>query len=34
MDEGYRAMDNDCKRESEASEWVNGLIKDSANAAR
>lgn len=34
MDEGYRAMDNDCEREAEASEWVNGLINDSANAAR
>lgn len=34
MDEGYRAMNNDGQREAEASEWVNGLIADAANAAR
>ncbi len=34
MDEGYRAMGKDRNREAEASEWVNGLIADSANAAR
>lgn len=34
MDDGYRAMGNDLQREAEASEWVNGLINDSANAAR
>ena len=34
MDEGYRAMGNDQQREAEASEWINGLIADSANAAR
>ena len=34
MDDGYRAMNSDCEREAEASEWVNGLINDSANAAR
>ncbi len=34
MDDGYRAMRNDTQREAEASEWINGLIVDSANAAR
>ena len=34
MDEGYRAMGNDLQREAEASEWINGLIGDGANAAR
>ena len=34
MDEGYRAMGNDRQREAEASEWINGLIADTANAAR
>jgi hypothetical protein len=34
MDEGYRAMNNDTQREAEAAEWINGLIADSANAAR
>jgi hypothetical protein len=34
MDEGYRAMSNDPQREAEASEWINGLIADTANAAR
>ena len=34
MDEGYRAMSNDRQRETEASEWINGLIADTANAAR
>ena len=34
MDDGYRAMRNDTQREAEASEWINGLIADSANAAR
>lgn len=34
MDEGYLAMGNDRQREAEASEWVNGLIGDGANAAR
>ena len=34
MDEGYRAMSNDQQRETEASEWINGLIGDVANAAR
>lgn len=34
MDDGYRAMSNDTQREAEASEWINGLIADSANAAR
>ena len=34
MDEGYRAMGNDQQREADASEWINGLIADTANAAR
>ena len=34
MDEGYRAMGNDRQREADASEWINGLIADTANAAR
>ena len=34
MDEGYRAMSSDRQREVEASEWINGLIADSAHAAR
>lgn len=34
MDEGYRAMSCDHQREAEAAEWINGLISDSANAAR
>jgi hypothetical protein len=34
MDEGYRAMSSDRQREAEASEWINGLIADTANAAR
>ncbi len=34
MDEGYRAMRSDSQREAEASEWINGLISDAANAAR
>lgn len=34
MDDGYRAMRNDTQREGEAAEWINGLIADSANAAR
>lgn len=34
MDEGYRAMNNDHQREAEATEWINGLIGDAANAAR
>ena len=34
MDDGYRAMGNDRQREAEASEWINGLIADTANAAR
>jgi len=34
MDKGYRAMSNDRQRETEASEWINGLIGDAANAAR
>ena len=34
MDDGYRAMSNDTQREAEASEWINGLIVDTANAAR
>ena len=34
MDDGYRAMGNDLQREAEASEWINGLIADAANAAR
>ena len=34
MDEGYRAMNSDVDREAEASEWINGLISDSAHAAR
>ena len=34
MDGGYRAMRNDTQREGEASEWINGLIDNSANAAR
>ena len=34
MDDGYRAMSNDTQREAEAPEWINGLIADSANAAR
>ena len=34
MDEGYRAMSNDRQRETGASEWINGLIADTANAAR
>ena len=34
MDEGYLAIGNDLQREAEASEWINGLIGDGANAAR
>ena len=34
MDDGNRAMRNDTQREGEASEWINGLLADSANAAR
>ena len=34
MDECCLAMSNDLRREAEASEWINGLIKDEANAAR
>ena len=34
MDDGYRAMGNDPQREAEASEWINGLLADTANAAR
>ena len=34
MDDGYRAMSNDTQREAEVSEWINGLIVDTANAAR
>ena len=34
MDDGYRAMGNDRQREAEASEWLNGLIADTANTAR
>ena len=34
MDKGYRAMSNDRQHEAEASEWINGLIGDVANAAR
>ena len=33
LDEGYRAMSQDRQREEEASEWVNGLITDVADAA-
>ena len=34
MGEGYRAMNDDRQREAEASEWIDGLIGDAANAAR
>jgi len=34
LDEGYAAMGRDRNREQEASEWVNGLMGDVANAAR
>ena len=34
MDEGYRAMSLDQQRETEASEWINGLIGDVGHAAR
>jgi predicted CopG family antitoxin len=34
MDTGYQAMAADKSRESEASEWVEALAKDSANEAR
>ena len=34
MDDGYRAMSCDAQREAEASEWINGLVADSADAAR
>ena len=34
MDDGYRAMGNDRQREAEASEWLNGLIADTANTGK
>ena len=34
MDEGYSAMGRDQLREVEASEWINGLISDTAHATR
>ena len=34
MDEGRRATSYDRQREAEASKWINGLIADSAEAAR
>ena len=34
MDDGYRAMSRDSQRETEASEWINGLIADAAHASR
>ena len=34
LDAGYRAMSDDVQREAEASEWINGLLADTANAAR
>ncbi len=34
MDEGYRAMSLDQQRETEASEWINGLIGDVGHATR
>lgn len=34
LDEGYAAMSGDESREKEASEWINGLIGDGANATR
>ncbi len=34
LDDGYAAMSRDLDREKEATQWINGLIKDVANAAR
>ena len=34
MDEGYRAMGRDQFRKVEASEWIHGLISDTAQATR
>ncbi|MBV5298591.1 MAG: addiction module antitoxin [Rhodoferax sp.] len=34
LDEGYGAMSRDRDREQEATEWVNGLTADVANATR
>ena len=33
-DEGYFAVGRDSEREVEASEWINGLIGDTAQATR
>ena len=33
MDEGCRAMDADCRRESEALEWSNALMGDQDDEA-
>jgi hypothetical protein len=34
MDEGYKAMAADAKREADALEWCNALAKDMSNEAR
>lgn len=34
LDAGYLAMSDDVQREAEASEWINGLLADVANASR
>ena len=34
LDDGYAAMSRDLDRENEATQWINDLIKDVANAAR
>ena len=34
LDDGYAAMSRDLDREKDATQWINGLIKDVANAAR
>lgn len=34
LDEGYRAMAADTRREEEAQAWVNGLIGDLADESR
>jgi len=34
LDEGYRAMAEDEKRETEAMEWCNSLIRDMPDASR
>lgn len=34
LDDGYKAMAMDLKRENEAAEWCNGIAVDMANEAR